>query len=169
MAINVLPYLPPCKIHSPSFLLQKLITTCFEWKNSKVFFRKRRSQLKVTSDLRCTPGRGGIERQSFPPPHSAPASPSGIPRRGNFVNWPHELRHRHVCPTANAQREKRNAHRSTRKETRESHCIIPLCWVALAPPPSKQIERYKSNKPIKSKLTYRQSINQSTERFTMKV
>ena len=29
--------------------------------------------------------------------------------------------------------------------------------------------RYKSNKPIKLKLTYRQSINQSTERFTMKV
>ena len=29
------------------------------------------------------------------------------------------------------------------------------------PPPWKQIERYESDKPIKSKLTYRQSINQS--------
>ena len=29
--------------------------------------------------------------------------------------------------------------------------------------------RYESNKPIKSKLTFHQSINQSTERFTMKV
>ena len=51
------------------------------------------------------------------------------------------------------------------------YCNIPLCWVTLAPPPPpwKQIMRYESNKPIKSKLTHRQSINQSTESLQSKV
>ena len=44
----------------------------------------------------------------------------------------------------------------------------PRCSVTLAPPPSKQIGLYESNKPIKSKLTYRQSINQSTKGFQWK-
>ena len=50
---------------------------------------------------------------------------------------------------------------ATKKTTQ--YCIVPRCSVTLAPPPSKQIVRYESNKPIKSKSTYRQSINQSTE------
>ena len=54
-------------------------------------------------------------------------------------------------------------------QNKRKNCIIPLCWVTLAPPPWKQIVRYESNKPIKSKLTHRQSINQSTERFTLEV
>ena len=33
-----------------------------------------------------------------------------------------------------------------------------------SPAPIKQIVRYESNQPIKSKLTYRQSINQSINR-----
>ena len=41
------------------------------------------------------------------------------------------------------------------------YCIVPWCSVTLATPPSKQMVRYESNKPIKSKLAYRQSINQS--------
>ena len=56
------------------------------------------------------------------------------------------------------------------RETRwQRYCIVLRCWNTLAPPPYKQIVRHKSNKPIKSKLTFRQSINQSTERFTIKV
>ena len=41
------------------------------------------------------------------------------------------------------------------------YCIVPRCSVTLAPPPWKQIGRCESNKPIKSKFTHRQSINQS--------
>ena len=58
---------------------------------------------------------------------------------------------------------------SSEHRVRIAYCIIPLCWVTLAPPPQKQIGRCESNKPIRPKLTFRQSINQSTERFTMKV
>ena len=47
--------------------------------------------------------------------------------------------------------------------------FLQLCRITLAPPPWTEIGRYESNKPIKSKLTDRQSINQSTERFTMEV
>ena len=45
----------------------------------------------------------------------------------------------------------------------------PVMLSHFSPAPVKQIVRYESNKPVKSKLTYRQSIKQSTERFTMKV
>ena len=48
------------------------------------------------------------------------------------------------------------------------YCIVPRCSVTLAPPPWKQIVRYESNKPIKSKSTYRQSINQSSESLQRK-
>ena len=45
-----------------------------------------------------------------------------------------------------------------------NYCFVPLCWATLAPPPQKQIVQYESNKPVRSKSTYRQSINQSTKR-----
>ena len=38
--------------------------------------------------------------------------------------------------------------------------IFELYYCLLTPPPQKEIVRYESNKPIKSMLTYRQSINQ---------
>ena len=51
-------------------------------------------------------------------------------------------------------------HQRIRDPLHLRYCIVPRCSVTLAPPPYKQIVPYESNKPIKPKLTYRQSINQ---------
>ena len=55
---------------------------------------------------------------------------------------------------------------SLRLYTHCAHCPLvrtlfcPAVFGHFSPPPWKHIGRYESNKPIKSKLTYRQSINQ---------
>ena len=74
----------------------------------------------------------------------------------------HTQSHNGLCVSKNKTGKKR------RKKTNIARwstavgprCIVPRCSVTLAPPPCKQTVRYESNKPIKSKLTYRQ-INQS--------
>ena len=73
-------------------------------------------------------------------------------RAGDFISRPSDAVRPHGAPCLPAL-------------WHEWYCIVPLCSVTLAPPPPlKQIGRYESNKPIKSKLTHPQLINQSINR-----
>ena len=102
------------------------------------------------------PTKNGWEWDSVQPAHRTlrvPSTPYGITWRRYFV-----IIDMAVFNASRPSPRKTEDFLVFYDKDRALYC--PACSVTLAPPPSKQIVRYGSNKPIKSKLTFLQSINQ---------